>query len=81
MNKDIFVSIVCLQNRSNKCVNALFLLFLLEWNFIYFRFSDEMSKLSMHMKINELFKRKATKRSILFYVKSKSHEFGNMQYK
>ena len=66
MNKDIFVSIVCLQNRSNKCVNALFLLFLLEWNFIYFRFSDEMSKLSMHMKINELFKRKATEKDQSF---------------
>ena len=83
MNKDTFMSIVCLQNLNNMYVKMhCLLLYHFDWNFIYFCFALKMSKLSVQIDTNELFKQKAAEKDQSFLnVRSESYEFGNMQYK
>ena len=49
---------------------------------MYFYFALKMSKLSVQIDTNDLFKQKAAEKDQSFFnVKSESYEFGNMQYK
>ena len=63
------MSIVCLQNLNNMYVKMhCLLLYHFDWNFIYFFFALKMSKLSMHIDTNKLFKQKATEKDQSFLM-------------